>query len=185
MLLSTDDEEIAEAGRRAGVAVPFMRPANLAEDATPMLAVVQHALDYVEGQGSRVGAVMVLQPTSPLRTSRHIDEAIRLYRETEPPGVVSVCEVKEHPYELVALEDGHLRRAFERPATTSRRQDYPEFYYVNGAIYLVSRDSVVKKHTLIPERSVPYLMDRRDSLDIDEPFDLQLVECLLVKNRRI
>ena len=183
-VLSTDDEEIADLGRKAGVAVPFIRPANLAEDTTPMLAVVQHALSHIEGQGSRVGAVMVLQPTSPLRTSRHIDEAIRLYRKTKGAGVVSVCEVKEHPYELVDLEGGHLRRAFPRPAAVSRRQDYPEFYYVNGAIYLVSRDVVVNEQSLIPPRSVPYVMDRRDSLDIDEPFDLQLVECLLLKNRQ-
>jgi CMP-N-acetylneuraminic acid synthetase len=184
VLLSTDDEEIAEAGRRAGVAVPFLRPANLAEDATPMLAVVEHALDYVEGQGNRVGAVMVLQPTSPLRTSLHIDEAIHMYRKTRPPGVVSVCEVKEHPYELVALEDGHLRRAFHRPAAVSRRQDYPAFYYVNGAIYLISRETVAKERSLIPSGSIPYVMDRRDSLDVDEPLDLQLVECFLTKDRQ-
>jgi CMP-N-acetylneuraminic acid synthetase len=184
LLLSTDDQEIAEAGRKAGVDVPFMRPASLAGDTTPMLAVVQHALEHMEGQGSRVDAVMVLQPTSPLRTSTHIDEAIRLYQSTMPSGVVSVCEVKEHPYELVALEAGHLRRSFERPAAMSRRQDYPAYYYVNGAIYLVSREAVAKERSLIPPGSVPYVMDRRDSLDVDEALDLQLVECLLTKGRQ-
>ncbi|MBM3949804.1 MAG: hypothetical protein FJ312_11335 [SAR202 cluster bacterium] len=126
---------------------------------------------------------MVLQPTSPLRTATHIDEAIRLHQKAKAAGVVSVSEVKEHPYELVALVGGHLRRAFPRPATVSRRQDYPEFFYLNGAIYLASHDSVVKEQSLIPTGNVPYVMDRRDSLDIDDPLDLQLVECLLLKSR--
>jgi len=180
IVLSTDDPEIAELGRRAGVSVPFLRPPELATATASTAPVIEHALAWLEeNEQSRAGAVMVLQPTSPLRKSWHIDAAVGLFRESNADAVIGVCEVKEHPYELVSFSGGHMRYAVERPAEALRRQDFPELYFINGAIYLI-RTSVLKEgHTLLPEHSIPYIMDRQYSLDIDSTMDLQIAECLL------
>ena len=180
IVLSTDDPRIADIGRTAGIMVPFIRPPELATDTTPMVSVVEHAVKWMAEQaGVRTGAVMVLQPTSPLRQAWHIDEAVAEFRRGNPDGVMSVCEVKEHPYELMSFVGEEIRLAFDRPKTFSRRQDFPEFYYVNGAIYLVRTATFLRDHTLFPERCIPYVMDRRYSLDIDSPLDLHIAECTM------
>jgi CMP-N-acetylneuraminic acid synthetase len=187
IVLSTDDEEIADYGRSCGVSVPFIRPSCIAEDETPMVVVVQHAVRWLqdEDDGYQADAVMLLQPTSPLRRSFHIDEAIRCFRESDTDGVVSVSTPREHPYDFVTSSDGEMRRAVIRQAEGERRQDWPEFLFLNGAIYLVKTSTLLEDGTLLPTRSVPYAMDQRDSLDIDSAFDLQLAGCLLESCGRV
>ena len=180
VVLSTDDPEIADLGRKAGVMVPFTRPSGLATDTAPMVSVVEHAVTWMEDQEDMPNAaVMLLQPTSPLRQTWHIDEAVAEFRKSDFDGVMSVCEVKEHPYELISLAGEEIRLAFNRPKALSRRQDFPEFYYVNGAIYLVLTSVLMRDHTLFPKRCVPYMMDRLYSLDIDSPLDLRIAECAM------
>ena len=180
VVLSTDDEEIAELGRKAGVDVPFLRPSPLATDRTVMVPVIEHAVRWAnEKVQGDLEAVMVLQPTSPFRRARHIDGAARRFREADTDGVVSVSAPVEHPYEFVTFSAGEMRRAVERKMEASRRQDWPKFFFVNGAIYLVRTSALMRDHTLLPRRSVPYLMDQRDSVDIDSVFDLKIAECLL------
>ena len=185
VVLSTDDEEIADYGRSCGVSVPFIRPSCLAEDETLMVVVVQHAVRWLQNEdGYEADAVMLLQPTSPLRRSSHIDEAIRCFREYDTDGVISVSTPREHPYDYVTFSDGKMQRAVKRQAEGSRRQDWPEFFFVNGAIYLIRTSTLLEKDTLVPGRSVPYLMEQADSLDIDSAFDLQLASCLLESSGR-
>jgi CMP-N,N'-diacetyllegionaminic acid synthase len=180
VVLSTDDPEIAEVGRQAGVDVPFLRPSALATDTAATAPVVEHAVAWLQdNRGCRIGAVMVLQPTSPLRKAWHIDGAVAAFREKEPDAVIGVCEVNEHPYDLVSFNEGLMRYAVERPAQAIRRQDFPEFYLINGAIYLVRTSVLLEKHTLLPENSIPCVMDRRYSLDVDSEQDLQIAETLL------
>ena len=179
VVLSTDDLEIAEVGRGLGVDVPFMRPASIAGDTAPMIDVAEHALAELGRQGERYEAILLLQPTSPLRTATHIDEAVRQFRETETDAVIGVSVPSEHPYEMVTFRDEGLQPVIAGAERFSRRQDFPEFHFVNGAIYLVSASALMRERTLLPRRSIPYLMSRRDSLEIDVPFDLELAECLL------
>ena len=93
VILSTDDEEIADVGKNLGVTVPFLRPAHLSSDTSSTVSVLQHALSYLEGQNITATALVLLQPTSPLRTSQHIQEAIDLFLKTGAESVVSLVEV--------------------------------------------------------------------------------------------
>ena len=183
--LSTDDEEIAEMGRKTGVEVPFLRPSHLATDDATMLAVIQHTVGWLERCGEiRAHGVMVLQPTSPLRRACHIDEAAHLFRQSNVDGVISVSVPSEHPYDLVTFAAGEMRRVVRREDEGPRRQDWPEAFFINGAIYLVRSSTVMRDNTLLPRRSVPYLMDQRDSVDVDSAFDLQWASYLLGSSDR-
>lgn len=179
VVLSTDDSEIAEVGLRAGIEVPFLRPAELATDTALTAPVVEHAVTWLEEHRRiRIGAVMVLQATSPLRQAWHIDEAVREFREKTPDAVIGVCEVKEHPYEMVSFAGGRMEYSVRRPNSAVRRQDFPEYYFINGAIYLVRTSVLMQQHTLLPDNSIPYIMDRKYSLDIDTHDDFRTAESL-------
>lgn len=143
VVLTTDDEEIAEVGRRYGVDAPFMRPKELAEDKTPTLPVLQHAISWLkENDGYEPDAVMLLQPTAPLRQARHIVEAVELFKKSGADSVVSVVEIPGHfsPYwAVVEGSDGRAKLFTGDPIRKriTRRQDFPQKTYAhNGAIYL-------------------------------------------------
>ncbi|MCG8359105.1 MAG: acylneuraminate cytidylyltransferase family protein, partial [Kiloniellales bacterium] len=109
-ILSTDDPEIAEAGRRLGLEVPFLRPREIAGDAVPMAPVMQHALTWLQQHGEKIEALVLLQPSSPLRRAAHIDAAVALFRESDVETVVSVVEAPHifHPMKVLRLRDGRL-----------------------------------------------------------------------------
>ena len=111
IMLSTDSPEIADAGRRAGLEVPFMRPASLAADDTPMVAVIEHAVAEIARRGWSPDIIVLLQPTSPLRRSDHIRDAVNLLRETNADSVVTVVEVPRHlsPYYVMRIDEGRLK----------------------------------------------------------------------------
>lgn len=185
VVLSTDDPEIADLGHNAGVKVPFMRPPWLSTDEAPTAPVVEHAVTWLwDNWEYRFDAVLVLQPTSPLRQSWNIDEAVKMFRDKNPDGVVSVSEVTEHAYDQVSFAGGEMRPAIERSTDLSRRQDFPALYFINGAIYLVATSVLMRDHTILPKRSIPYVMDRLSSLDVDSTLDLRIAECFLDLSRQ-
>jgi CMP-N,N'-diacetyllegionaminic acid synthase len=172
VVVSTDSDEIAEAAFGAQI---LRRPASLAGDDTPMRAVIDHAL-------AELGApdvLVLLQPTSPLRRSEHIDEAIRLLLESGADCVVSVVEVPHRfgPESLMALEDGRLVPLSE---AATRRQDKQPVYARNGPAILAVRPDRIGDD-LYGGDCRPYLMRAEDSIDIDEEFDLELAEFLLAR----
>jgi CMP-N-acetylneuraminic acid synthetase len=179
-LLSTDSEEIAAAGRACGVEVPFIRAAALAADDSASLDVMVHALDWLEAAGERPDALVLLQPTSPLRTSRHIDEAIDCFAARKADCVVSVTEVPHrfHPLSVMREEDGRLV-PYEGTQTTTRRQELPPLWARNGPAVLVASAAMLRRKSIYGGRTVGYPMTARDSLDIDSPFDLELAAQLL------
>lgn len=182
-VLSTDDEEIAAIGRACGVDVPFMRPAELARDETPSLPVIQHALQTLsDREGYRPGIIVLLQPTSPLRQARHIDEALALLTGSAD-SVVSVVAVPHQfsPDSVMQIENGRLVPFIKGEGTrTLRRQDKPRVYARNGPAVLAMRyDTVMKKRSLFGEECVPYIMDKGPSVDIDTEDDLAYAEFLM------
>lgn len=179
--VSTDSEEIAAAARALGVAAPFLRPADLATDDTTMLDVVRHALDELGDPD----AVVLLQPTSPLRRGAHIDEAIELWAETGADSVVSVVPVPHafSPPSLLRLVAGRLV-PYEDGERPTRRQDKPTVYARNGPAVLVTRPATVRAGSLYGDDVRPYVMAPEDSIDIDDRFDLELAELLLVRGGR-
>ena len=183
-LLNTDDPEIAAVGRACGVEVPFMRPAELAQDDTPILPVIRHTLDWLAKHDNFVPeAVVLLQPTSPLRQVEHIDAAIRLLLEQNADTVVSVMEVPHQftPVSLMQLDEQNQLRPYLPAPIILRRQEKPRLYARNGPAVLAIRRETLLAGKLYGERILPLLMESTLSLDIDGPDDLALAEFWLAR----
>jgi CMP-N,N'-diacetyllegionaminic acid synthase len=187
VLLSTDDEEIAAYGRASGVEVPYLRPAHLAADDTPMIAVLQDLVDWlVRDQTSRVEAITLLQPTSPLRRAEHIDQAIELFHSRpEAESVVSVVVPPHifHPLKLSKPSPRGLVPYLDNVPPAIGHRNVPIVYARNGPAILVTRTDVICRGELFGSPSLPYVMRFEDSIDIDEPFDLELAETLLMRRK--
>jgi CMP-N-acetylneuraminic acid synthetase len=180
VVLSTDDEEIAAAGRALGLDVPALRPVALAADDTPILPVLQDLLDRLAGEGYAPDALVLLQPTSPLRRAEHIDRAIEILDTTGADSVVSVVEVPHQfsPVSVLREDDGRLRPYGSTP-TVTRRQDKPRLFARNGPAVLAVRTRVVRGGSLYGDDSRPLIMTAEDSIDVDTPWDLELADWLL------
>jgi len=185
VVLSTDSPEIAEVGKRSGLDVPFLRPDKYSQDDTPSIDVVLHALDWLgEKENWIPDAVVLLQPTSPLRMAWHIDEGIELFWQHDGSTVVSVVKVPHRysPYNVQRMENGMLEDFWNEEVSFNRyrRQDLPELYARNGPAVLITKPEVlIESKSFYSENVVPYIMDDKYSLDIDDMFDLQLAELML------
>jgi CMP-N,N'-diacetyllegionaminic acid synthase len=181
VVLSTDSMEIADAGRRAGLDVPFMRPADLAQDDTPMLPVVRHALAALRSSGWSADAIVLLQPTSPLRRPEHIRDAVALLRQTGADSVVTVVELPLHlsPDYVMRIDGGILRPFLAEGAQVTRRQDARPAYSRDGTIYAFRRSTVERFGNIYGEDCRPLVLDPADSLSIDSPADWDAAERML------
>jgi CMP-N,N'-diacetyllegionaminic acid synthase len=185
IFVSTDDPEIARIAKSFGAEIPFLRPAELAADNSSHISVVLHALSWLANEGLSPRYLVLLQPTSPLRTSADIDGAIALALAQDADSVVSVCVAHNHPL-LVKKRtpEGYLANYAQSDLAYLRRQDLPEAFALNGAIY-VTKTSVLKEQmTFMPPRTLPFLMPAERSLEIDDPWDLHLAR-LVMEDRRI
>lgn len=180
-VVSTDDCEIAEVARQWGAQVPFLRPSELSEDETATIPVLLHAIRWLEkNSSSSPDYIMLLQPTSPLRTAEDIDNVIQLALDNDADGVVSVCTSSHHPYLAKKVDqEGKIQDFIPIGGTHNRRQDLPSAYTVNGAIYLAKRDVLLEQQTFYTESTYAYIMPVERSLDIDTPWDLFLAERIL------
>ena len=185
LIVSTDDPVVAAIARAAHCDVPFMRPEHLAADDTPHLPVMQHAVEWLrEHEGYRPDAVMILQPTSPLRQPFHMREALDLLVSSGADSVVSVEEVSphDHPMRAVRVDGQGLMTLFVtgQPIRhrARRRQELPEAWTMNGAIYLFRTEALFHpdEPSVYGDRVAAYVMDRRYGINIDEPEDWLRVE---------
>lgn len=188
ILLSTDDEKFAEFGRCQGIDVE-MRPAELATDTAVMKDVINYHLDRLAEKGYTPDIFILLQPTSPLRTSQHIDEALKLLVEDEKAdAIVSVMDMPHQylPMKIMKMDDsGALKFYQEDGEKYTTRQALPHLYARNGAaIYAVYTDVYRKTGSLYGTRCLPYVMEEEDSVDIDKPFDLFLADCILKSRQK-
>jgi len=182
VILSTEDAEIAEAGRRYGLEVPVIRPAALAADDTPMLPVVQHAIRFLEQQGDYYDAVCLLQPTNALRRPEDIDGAVALLEATGADSVISFVEAgKRHPVRVKYIDaDGRVTDLpFAEIFEGQRRQDLPRLYLREGSIYLTRRDVLMEENSFKGKDCRAWLVPVTRACDIDTPFELFLAEQLL------
>jgi CMP-N,N'-diacetyllegionaminic acid synthase len=175
VVVSTDDPEIAEVARRAGAQVPFMRPAELAQDQTPGLDPVLHALDQL----AEYDSVLLLQPTSPLRTTENIDACLTLAMQRHAPSVVSVSEPDTHPYWIYRLTESQTLERIVDAAPVARRQDLPVVMALNGAMYFADANWLRRNRSLVGAETLGYVMARERSIDLDTPLDWKLAELLL------
>ncbi|MGZ8898485.1 MAG: acylneuraminate cytidylyltransferase family protein [Limisphaerales bacterium] len=171
-LVSTDDPEITQVAKSWGAEV-LPRPAELAQDATPMPKVIHHVL---RERGTGFDIILLLQPTCPQRTPEDIDAALAAFENLQVQSVMSVYQVEDHhPGRMYQLESGRLAPLFPE-WIAARRQDLPAIYHRNGAIYACRVDHFKRTGFLWDERPVPYVMPRNRSLNIDDPFDFEIAE---------
>jgi CMP-N,N'-diacetyllegionaminic acid synthase len=181
VVVSTDADDIAEIASRHGAEVPMRRPADLVQDDTPGIDPILHAVEWLDrNEGYRPHLVVVLQPTSPLRTADDIDAAIRLLRDRGAAAVVSVAPTPHHPAWMKRVtDDGELVEAFESADVLTVRQRLAPLYVLNGAIYLVSREVLMERRSLYATKTYAYVMPPERSIDIDSLWDFELVEFVL------
>lgn len=171
VVLSSDDDEIMGVGKTWGCEVPFQRPARLANDTASSMDVVLHALGHLQGYEY----LILLQPTSPLRTAADIDAAFDLLQSTGAPSCVSVCEVDQSPYWMFRIKDGSkVERMLPEEDSATRRQDLPPIYVLNGAIYVARVEWLRQSKSFLGEGCVAYVMPKERSLDIDNAEDFEV-----------
>jgi CMP-N,N'-diacetyllegionaminic acid synthase len=180
LVITTDDEDVLRLAEKLGCPTPLVRPAGLAEDDTPMIDVVLHAVDHIEGlRAVAVENVVLLQPTSPFRDHDDIDGAIEQFSSSGRDTLISVSEVSQHPCECVSVVDGSLEWAVPWPAGARRRQDLATYYYVNGATY-VAKTTFLREHRLfLDAHSALHVMNAAHGLDIDTKDELMIARGLL------
>ena len=177
VIVSTDDDEIARVAESCGAPVPFRRPASISGAASPHMQAVTHALEWLHGEGCEPRYMVVLQPTSPLRTADDIDAAVEIALSAGAPAVVSVVEAAQHPWKIHGLDESGALSPFVRGEIAyARRQALPPAYAENGAIYVIRTDLVKENGTFLPEGTRPYVMPADRSIDIDNTWDMYLAE---------
>ena len=181
--VSTDDEAIARVAQAAGAQVPYLRPAALASDAAPKLPVIEHLVSYLEAQGQTVSQIIDLQPTSPLREASDITQALLCQSDAEL--VVSVSPAADNPYfNLVEANSAGWLQLSKGDGST-RRQDAPAVYALNGSIYVWQRAALRRSASsgvLWGNRIAAYLMPRWKSVDIDDLDDFEYAEWLYLRH---
>lgn len=181
-IVSTDDEQIASVARKLGGDVPFLRPSALAQDDTPMMPVLQHALRSVEdAEGTRYDALLLLDPTSPGRYPADIANAAALLADSpEADGVIACSKPTFNPFWVGVVDrgDGYARRAFDTATTYARRQDVPPFYRINGALYLWRRGFVESGAWPEGNHRILEIPEAR-AFSIDDEYEFRLAEALL------
>ncbi len=174
-LVSTDSEKIAKVAKKYGAYVPFLRPRELASDTAKSIDSIIHAINWLKENGQLFDIFVLLQPTSPLRTTIEIDGAIEKFIEYEEKALVSVSEVSDNPILIRTIaENGMLQRLIDSSSSV-RRQDMKTYYRVNGSIY-INKISEITEKTSFNDNEVPFIVDKKNAVDIDEIEDIILAE---------
>lgn len=180
VMVSTDSEKYAEISRQYGAEVPFLRSKTTSGDNAGSWDVVREVLDNYKALGKEFDSVMLLQPTSPLRTVEDIVNAFQLKEEKRANAVVSVCEVDHSPLWSNTLPESLSMNGFIK-SIDAPRQQLPTYYRINGAIYLADTDLVYSKKRIYDNNCFAYIMPRECSIDIDTQLDVDLVHLLMIK----
>lgn len=177
LILSSESQEIIDVARQYDCEVPFVRPVELAKDGTPGIDPLLHAVESVDDD---YDYVVLLQCTSPLRKSVHIDEAIQQCIETDATSCISVMRAKTNPQLLKVLnEEKQLEALTQTHEEFAPRQAWDRLYALNGAIYAIKCETLRKTSRLIHEDTQGYVMNEADSIDIDSQFDFDIAEFLM------
>lgn len=176
-VVSTDCQKIAKISRTYGADVPFIRPDELSTDTATTSDVIFHAIDSVKED---FDVIVLLQPTSPFRTTKDIENAYELYNSSNTSSVVSVCLAEKSPYWYFSRDNiGMISPILNMEGQFSRRQELPDTYFLNGAIYIVDVKKFLSHKKFIFNDSLSYVMSKESSIDIDEPIDFKLAQLIL------
>jgi CMP-N,N'-diacetyllegionaminic acid synthase len=182
IIVSTDDDEIASVARKSGAEVPFLRPAHLARDESPVIPMLQHAVQFVERQdGRRMDWICLLQPTEPFRTAADLEQCLTLALTGGCDSVISVVRVfATHPILMKRIEGDQLLPFCLEEREGTRRQEYdPPAYMRNGSVYLTRRHVLMEQGSIWGKTIRPYVMPLERSVSIDTELDLKLAELMM------
>lgn len=182
IIVSTENEEIAKISKHLGAEVSI-RPIELAQDETPMIDIVFHTINQLKDEYDKKIIIILLQPTSPLRTVIDIDNSIELFLNTPCNSLISVCEMTHPPYWSYKINKGYIEPLFDKQSLMQRRQEYDKIYNPNGAIYISKYEALEKYKSFLCEFTIPYIMPTKRSIDIDDEIDFLLAEILLKKQK--
>ena len=184
LILSTDDEEIAEVVQKFGVEIPFMRPAELAKDTSLAIDNYIYTMDWLNAESSKqYDDFIVLQPTSPFRTAADIDNAVELFREKNADSVISVCEASHPPVWAKKIDpSGVLKDCFDINIGNKNRQELETSFMPNGAIFILKLSLLKSLYSYYSDNTYAYVMPRERSVDIDTFFDFEFAEFLVSRN---
>lgn len=191
IIVSTDDEKIAQIAREIGAEVPFIRPSNLAKDHVTDLPVFQHCLNWLkENESYKPDIVVHLRPTAPLRKVQHIDEGIKLLlRSPEADSVRSVTRAGQHPLKMWKIENKRLfpfipekiirtKESYNMP-----RQKLPKAYIQNGSVDVIWTKTILEKKSMSGNVIIPFVMEEMDSVNIDSEIDFLSAEVIMKKRK--
>ena len=185
IIVSTDDKKIARVAKKCGAEVPFMRPAELASDTASALPVIQHAVQYFEDEKKfKPDLIVIIQPTSPLVIAEDIDGTIEKIVTTGTNSCFSASKISQRPEWMYLLNNKKPMLFLNKSSLKARSQDLPELGIINGAVYVMTHNTIMKRNKIIDENTSIYLMPRERTVDIDELFDFQLAEFLMKANKK-
>jgi CMP-N,N'-diacetyllegionaminic acid synthase len=181
VVVSTDDSGIAQVAKKFGAKVQYPRPKELSDDVATIEGVILHSISELEHEGISPDIIVILQPTSPFRTGKHIDEAINKFISSKADTLTATTYVSEHPNYMWKPQGDRIIPFFSIEAQKTGRNQLPQLLIENGAIYIVSKEGFLK-NGLYGKIIVPYLMSKIESVDIDEKIDLEWAKYLKTKN---
>ncbi|MGI6555687.1 MAG: cytidylyltransferase domain-containing protein [Bacillota bacterium] len=177
LILSSEDERIINVAKKLGCEVPFTRPSSLAQDETPSIDVIVHAVQTIP---EKYDYIVLLQPTSPLRKVTDIDNCIEQCLQKNAKACVSVTEPEKSPFWMYKInENGYMIPLVNLNKRTTRRQDLPTVYALNGAVYVAQCKWLLEARSFLTSDTIPYFMPRDRSFDIDSEIDLIICDFLL------
>ncbi len=179
--VSTDSVRYAEIAREYRAEVPFLRNKELSSDLATTWDAMRFVLREYRNLGKDFDTITVLQPTSPLRDWRDIQKAFRLFQDKKADSVVGVCEMEHSPLWSNTLPEDHCLKGFIREEVNGPRQKLSEYYRLNGAIYILKAQFLLKYGNLYGENGYAYIMSKEHSIDIDDEFDFAIAEILMKK----
>jgi N-acylneuraminate cytidylyltransferase/CMP-N,N'-diacetyllegionaminic acid synthase len=186
LIVTTEDDEIAETARKFGAEIPFKRPDELAGDNVGGLDPIVHALEWLkEHENYSPDYFMLLQPTSPLRTSEDIEKAVAITLESNANNLISISEIREHPCNAMMVDEQGMMKNFlgvdlnDLIKKYPRRQDLPPAYIENGAVYLSRTETFLKNRSFYDPAPHAMVMSKENSVDIDNMLNLYVAESIL------
>ena len=177
VIVSTDSNEIANISRKLGAEVPFIRPKYLAKDTTSMIETVIYTLDNLK----EINDLILLQPTSPLRRVADINNIVRLRSDNNRSSAVSVKEISDYPEWMIRIKNKHISSYCTNTKSAKRRQDLEKIYILNGSLYLTTRRHIYTNQSFISYETIPYIMKKEFSIDIDDESDWNYAEFIYDK----
>jgi CMP-N,N'-diacetyllegionaminic acid synthase len=188
VIVSTDDQEIADISIKYGAKVPFFRPVEFAQDNSPATDPVNHFLEWsLKEYDQYPENIILIQPTSPLRTSADIDNAIVKFVTSNASSLISVCEPSQHPSDCILFSEktGLERIELSRDEKIPGRQGYKPVYFIDGAIYITSTKRYLDKGTMFDNDSQIIILPKSHCIDIDSDYELELARAICFYSQNI